>query len=445
MNTRNILLNYTPISLLAAGLITLLAPARLPAALFEKIPAGPFFEKFSPLKAPAPGGLLLRTGDRLAICGDSITEQKMYSRLMETYLTVCTPELGIQVRQYGWSGETAEGFRRRMTNDCLQFDPTVATLCYGMNDFRYRPYEPAIGAWYYSNYTAVVRAFQARNARVVVGSPGCVGKVASWVKSGSGTLEQHNLSLCMMRNLALQVAQAEKARFADIFWPMFTAGFEARQKYGADFCVAGKDGVHPGWAGHLIMACGFLRALGLDGDLGTITVNLKAKTAQATGGHYVKQYDKGQVTLISRRYPFCATGELNSDASLRAGMALVPFNEELNRLRLVVKGGSAKQYRVTWGTESRSYRAEQLAKGINLAADFAVNPFSEAFKNVDEAVAAKQAYETKQVKEIFHGKEGRADLPGAVARTEPERAALVMAIKAAFVPVTHTVKVEEQK
>jgi hypothetical protein len=43
---------------------------------------------FQPVLAPAPSGLLLKHGDRLAICGDSITEQRMYSRIMEDYLTV---------------------------------------------------------------------------------------------------------------------------------------------------------------------------------------------------------------------------------------------------------------------------------------------------------------------------------------------------------------------
>src|ERR1017187_9753577 len=62
-------------------------------------------ERFKPLKAPKPHGPFLRQGDRLAICGDSITEQKMYSRLIEDYLTVCEPELQVSVRQYGWGGE----------------------------------------------------------------------------------------------------------------------------------------------------------------------------------------------------------------------------------------------------------------------------------------------------------------------------------------------------
>ena len=86
-------------------------------------------QKFQPVKAPSSAGLILHRGDRLAICGDSITEQKMYSRILEDYLTMCVPELEVTVRQFGWSGERAPGFLARMTNDCLRFKPTVAMSC----------------------------------------------------------------------------------------------------------------------------------------------------------------------------------------------------------------------------------------------------------------------------------------------------------------------------
>jgi lysophospholipase L1-like esterase len=428
--------------LVAACMVAPLSAAR--AASFEPKPADPFFEKFMPRTAPAPGRLLLKTGDQLAIVGDSITEQKMYSRIIETYLTVCVPELKVTARQFGWSGETAEGFLRRMTNDCLRFRPTVATTCHGMNDYRYRPYDEANAQWYRSNYTAVVRAFKANGTRVVLGSPGCVGKVASWVKTASGTVEEHNLHLCALRNIDLEIAAREHTRFADVFWPMFTAGFEARQKYGPDYAVAGQDGVHPGWAGQLVMAYAYLKAMGLDGDLGTFTVNLKTQRAKVTKGHSLGHAAPGEFTFLSHRYPFCATGELNKDNSLRSGMTLVPFNRDLNRLVLIAKGTSATSYKVTWGKESRVYLAAELAQGVNLAEDFAVNPFSEAFRKVDEAVAAKQAYETKQIKEVFHSREARADMPAAVAKTEAERAPLAKAIQGAFVPVEHTLKFEAQ-
>lgn len=80
---------------------SLLLALRLCAAPWEALPADPYFAPFKPLKAPPARGLLLQPGDRLAICGDSITEQKMYSRILETYLTVCVPELRLQVRQFG--------------------------------------------------------------------------------------------------------------------------------------------------------------------------------------------------------------------------------------------------------------------------------------------------------------------------------------------------------
>ena len=43
---------------------------------------------FHLLPAPERAEVLLKSNDRLAICGDSITEQKMYSRIIEDYLTM---------------------------------------------------------------------------------------------------------------------------------------------------------------------------------------------------------------------------------------------------------------------------------------------------------------------------------------------------------------------
>ena len=416
--------------------------ASAPAREFEEIPNDPFFAKFHPKFAPRPAGLLLKKGDRLAIIGDSITEQKQYSRIMETYLTVCVPELEITARQYGWSGETASGFLARMTNDCLRFEPTIATTCYGMNDHQYKPYEEAIGERYRKYSTAIVQSFKVRGIRVVQGSPGPVGKMPSWVKSATGTVEDLNLSLCQHRNLGIEIALAEQAGFADVFWPMFTAGFFGRELYGPDFAIAGKDGVHPGWAGQTVMAYAFLKSLGVGGDIGTITVDLKSGAAKTSAGHELVAGKNGEWQIKSSRYPFCATGSLTNDNSIRSAMTLIPFNQDLNRLTLVAKNGKAGKYKVTWGAESRIFSAAQLAQGVNLADNFAVNPFSEAFKKVDAAVGAKQNYETTQIKNIFHGAEGKADMEAAVKKTEAARAPLAEAIKTAFVPVTHTILIE---
>ena len=350
----------------------------------------PYFEGLVLLQAPQPKGAVLHTGDRLAICGDSITEQRMYSRIMETYLTVALPELKIGTRQYGWSGEQASGFLNRMTNDVLRFEPTVATTCYGMNDHHYRAYEPGIGQAYGSNMTDIVLAFQAAGTRVIAGAPGCIGmKNPPW-SNIPGTPKEKNISLCMLRDIDIEIAQVEHSGFADVFWDMYLAQYQALQRYGSDYTLAGKDSVHPGWAGHLVMAYAFLRALDVPGDIGTFTVDLAANKATVSKGHLLVSYHDSVLTVKSLRYPFCAAGPADKADSIRSGMTLVPFNQELNRLMLVVKGGKANNYQVIWGSANRVYSAQQLAAGVNLAADFEVNPFSDAFKAVDEAVARKQ-------------------------------------------------------
>jgi lysophospholipase L1-like esterase len=384
---------------------------------------------------------LLRKDDRLAIIGDSITEQRMYSRMIETYLTVALPELAITTRQYGWSGETAEGFKKRMVQDCLRFKPTIATLCYGMNDHRYNPFNEATAKWYRENYGAVAKGLKDAGARVVIGSPGPVGKMPGWVKTARGTVEDLNLNLCAFRNIDIELANELEVRFADVFWPMYTNLWAAKKRYGAAYEVAGDDGVHPDWAGHVIMAYAFLKGLGCDGNIGTITVDLAKQTATASAGHQVTKVSNGDITLTSSRYPFCATGALDQHHSIRSGMTLVPFNQELNRFVLIATGGAAAKYTITWGTESRIYTKEQLATGVNLADDFMINPFSDAFKKVDDAVSAKQAYETKQIKNEFHGKAGKADIEKTAIETETVRAPLAAGIAAAMVPVQHVIQV----
>ena len=411
---------------------------------WEPLPADPYFAAYKLVQAPPCKELLLREGDKLAICGDSITEQKMYSRIMETYLTVCVPQLHVTVRQFGWSGERAPGLLARMENDVLRFGPTVATTCYGMNDHNYQPYQEEYARTYRDASQAVIESFKKHGTRVIQGSPGTVGKMPSWVQRAKGTVEDLNHSLAEFRNVGLELAGEEQTGFADVFSPMLVGGFEAKQRYGGDYMIAGKDGVHPGWAGQLVMAYAFLKAMGLDGEIGMITLDTSDDKATASEGHRIVAAEKGRVEIESSQYPFCATGPADDDGSIRSGMTLVPFNERLNRLILVVRNAPAGRCRVTWGETSKTYAAEELARGVNLAADFEVNPFSEAFKRVDEAVAKKQAYETRQVKDLFHGPEGRVDMDMTATLTEKARTPLVDAVKAAFVPVRHTITVKPQ-
>ena len=414
--------------------------------VYEIKPEGEEYEKINPRKSPPfPESTLLRKGDRLVIIGDSITEQKLYSRFIETYLTVCYPQLEIETRQLGWGGETAARFLQRIDQDCLRFDPTIATLSYGMNDARYRPFDFNTGVWYSDHYTAIVERLQQSGARVVVGSPGCAGKIAKWVKSKSGTLDEHNQALCTLRDIAMQISFNRKVGFADVYWPMYQAQVKYDAKYSTDekpYRVAGQDGIHPSWAGHSLMAYAYLRALGLDGNLAQIQVNYKAGLIQLSEGH--AKIDSGEHwwEIESDRYPFCAAGKIDDENSVRSGMTLVPFNEKLNRWILVVSELDTPRAIIRWGNKEKTFTADQLKAGVNLADEFVSNPFSAAFGLVDKAVAAKQKYETVQIKQVFHGERGKADIERAVIETEAVRQGFVDEIKTARKAVRHRIHIK---
>ena len=59
----------------------------------------------------------------------------------------------------------------------------------------------------------------------------------------------------------------------------------------------GPDGVHPRLNGHLVMAYAFLKALGCDGNIGTITVQGDLNQATGSPGQQIVSCQGGTVTV----------------------------------------------------------------------------------------------------------------------------------------------------
>jgi hypothetical protein len=350
---------------------------------------------------PPPQPARLQKDDFVAVCGDSITEQKLYSRFIEEYLLMCRPQPNLRTMQMGWNGETSWGFLGKMPNEALRFDPTAVTICFGMNDGGYAQVVPN-----YERYRAalhgIVQNFKKDGVRfIVLGSPGVVDTQTFW--GGPEQAAKYNPILAHERDVARSVAAEEGVAFADIHELMNDVMTRAKAKYGKAYALAGmEDGVHPDENGHLVMAYAFLKALGCDGEIGTITFDPRRGEARATEGHRVVACSSAAIEVESSRYPFCFFGEPSSPKSPKGILEFLPFNEELNRFKLVVKGANGSRVRVTWGGVTREFAGSEAERGINLAAAFADNPFSARFLKVEEAVKAQQNYETPLVKRLMH-------------------------------------------
>jgi len=395
---------------------------------------------------------LLPPNARVAVIGDSITEQKIYSKYIESYLLACSGRSDIKVFQFGWSGERAGGFAARLENDLAVFNPNVATTCYGMNDGSYKAYVEQIGADYEKNMRAILAGFKKVGVKVfAVGSPGGVDPDFFTRPTIKGEL--YNENLAQLRDIAKKLAEENKQPFANVHDTMMSALTKSKAALGKGYGPFGGDGFHPSAAGQLLMAQAFLKALGFDGEIGMITLDMKGQSS-ASSGHVVKSGQGGSVTLESSKWPFCFDADPKSAGSNRSILPFTSFNQDLNRLTLQVKNIGSAKAKVTWGAQSKEFSREQLEAGVNLAAEFTQTPFDAAFAGLTNAIGLKQAYETTLIKSfVTHMR-----VVAAEAAEEPKVAAALAKLKKKFAdehakmdanlrkqiqPVTHTLKVVE--
>ena len=397
---------------------------------------------------------------RVAIVGDSITEQKLYSKFLESYLLACSGVPDVKVMQFGWGGERADGFANRAENDLATFRPTVVTLCYGMNDGGYQPWKEEIGTVYEKNMRNVLAKLDQLGVKsVVVGSPGAVD--TNFFRPGQKMGEQpshvaYNDTLAHLRDIDRSLATEKGQRFADVHAAMVDAMAKANGALGPKYDVCGGDGFHPGPNGQLLMAYAFLKGLGVDGSIGEITVDLAANAAKGTPGQKVAGVMKdgavAAVEVSSTRWPFCFEGDANSSGGTRSILPFVPFNDDLNRYLLRVSGLKTPAAKVTWGAETKTFTKDQLAAGVNLAAEFPHTPFDEPFAHFQAAVAEKQNFETFMIKQIVT--DFRL-IPDIASDTQAQAAAKVLSDKLMkrwealdqtarerLVPVTFTIRIE---
>jgi len=390
----------------------------------------------------------IKPGDRLCIVGDSITEAKKYCKFIEVYLTACYPELKTEVLQLGWSGEVAPSFFRRMRTDLEPFKPTVVTLYYGMNDGGCAAYNETTGKRYGDAMDAIAaKIVNEYHAALLIGSAGAVDTY--YFKVNDCPPQVYNETLGKLSDIGKSIAAKYGAGYIDIHSYLAASMEKAKQKFGREYDVCGRDGIHPAQNGHLVIAYGFLKGLGFDGNIGSVVIDMNGG-ASVSEGQKVISSGNGSAEIESGKYPYCFTE--NSANSAKNMLPFIPFNEELNRFTLTVKNLAWEKAKVVWGGQEKVFSKQELSKGINLAAEFTENPFVQAFADVEKAVYAKQDYETNMIKKFtemlpdeLKAKSRMLKIFPAVEAYREEnfrlQAKLSESVKARVVPVKHRIVV----
>ena len=338
------------------------------------------------LAATAKAEPLLRPNDRVAICGGG------YSIYLEDYLLACQPIPGLDVAQFEWSAGDPAGFLARFNTDMLPFKPTVV-LTYFWGDVN----------TYGKTQTDLIEALKKAGVRtIVMGSPKCVDSFGYQHDPVKAAAE--NRRLAALAEIAKDVAAKEGMVYADVYGESMAAMHKAKAVHGKSYVFENEAGE----ACSLVIASAFLKALGCDGSIGTITIDFAANKAEGTPGQKVVSFKDNTLTVESTRIPFWfpghgvgATGPLPWPI-----LKCLTFDKELNRYILVVKNLPTAQTKIYWGDQQLDFSSEELAKGVNLAAVMPGwgNPFAGRFSDVDNGVRVQQQEERIAGSAMVQGK-----------------------------------------
>lgn len=340
----------------------------------------------------ARADLLLKSGDRVVFYGDSITEQRLYTRYIQQYVYCRYPELKVHFFNAGWSGDTAAGALKRVERDVLPLKPTLVTLFFGMNDGGYRAIDDGILNNYQTTMEGLIKLLTDKGIRVVVFTPGCVDT------DKNPGLKPYNATLETLGKTAIELATKYKCAYADIHHPMLA--FQTAQKAKNSAYSLSFDGVHPNPGGHQVMASAMLPGLGVASmpPLGTVDL----KTSQTTGDVKLVTNANGVVSLSATpaRIPYWVDPANVADVNA-CGLA------DLVGQKLTVKGLDAGDYAVSIGSFTIATTSGDLAQGIPI-----LGTFSDAGQKLHDLVATKEnLYFTawRQIQIPYDGTPGISD------------------------------------
>jgi lysophospholipase L1-like esterase len=311
----------------------------------------------APPRARADEGFLLKKGDRVVFFGDSITEQRLYTRGIEQYVYCRYPDLDVRFFNAGWGGDTVPGARNRLARDVLELKPTVVTLFFGMNDGAYQKKNDLTVNAYRANLTELVKDLKKAGVRVVVFGPGC----CDGVRNPKLAECNYDEMLEALSKAASEVAKAEGCTFGDVFHPL--RDFVAARHKADNSTALIPDGVHPDAEAGLVIANAMLHTLGAEPmpPLGTID----ADSGRGKGLKLEMKSDEEIVMTTTGVVPMTFWFD---PAHLRT-MRESGFLDDLAGQKLTVTGLA----RGTWDVEvddgvAGTFSSADLAKGVLLPA-----------------------------------------------------------------------------
>jgi lysophospholipase L1-like esterase len=331
----------------------------------------------------ASSDFYLHNGDRVVFYGDSITEQRMYTEIVETYALTRYPGLNVTFVNSGWGGDTVRGggggpIDNRLQRDVFPYRPTVMTIMLGMNDGGYKAETAANDEIYFTGYRHIVQSVRAAlpEIRITAIEPSPYDDVTGHPAFPVNGDLKYNQVLISYGKWIADYAPTEHLDVADLNSGV-VATLEKAEKLNPQEAVNIIPGhVHPSFAGHMLMAEELLKSWNARPVVSALTIDASKQSPRiALADHtVVTGLSRGagiQWTALDDALPLPFVqwqGMWGGGAAIGLVLQGSDMAKALNEQPLRILGLKEGVYSLQIdGSSVGSFNNDELAVGINLA------------------------------------------------------------------------------
>ncbi len=329
------------------------------------------------LFAADPPSFYLHDGDRVVFYGDSITDQRLYTLYTELFTMTRYPTMDVAFFHSGWGGDRVSGggggtVDVRLQRDVFAYKPTVVTIMLGMNDGHYTNHKAEDDQVFQAGFRHIVETLQKEipSVRITAIEPSPFDDVTR-----PFTLEPdgYNAVLVNYGHWIEGYANGSKLDVADLNSGVVTVLKTANVTDNTQAQKIVPDRVHPGPAGHLIMAEQLLKAWHARPVVSSVAITAGAKpTVQSADFAHVTNLSAASglgwdETEDALPLPLQPMTEADTTGAMALALKSSDVAEALNQEILRVTGLTTGNYTLRIdGKGVGNFTDTQLGKGINL-------------------------------------------------------------------------------
>ncbi len=338
-----------------------------------------------------------KNGDKACMIGDSITHAGYYTMPIMLYYATRFPEMKLDFRNVGISGDTCTGILWRMDWDVLPQlgkKNTVSALMIGMNDvglykfnknYRKKYGEKVVNTAilnsrneYEKKLSEIINKVSASSRKFIIFTPSIYDQTAEIeVENNVGA----NDELIKFGEIGKKLISSKKnATSVDMQSAMreVNAKYQANEGKNKSIIDAG-DRVHPKFIGGFVMLNKWLTDLKEPAEVANIKIDAKKKSLVKSFNCDVSKlsFKKNKISFVALE----AALPFPVDKQCLKMLKYINFQKEFNREMLTVTNLSEGKYSLKIdGVKVGEYTNKELSSGINLAENDATPQYKQAEK-----------------------------------------------------------------